>query len=308
MIKKNDLIFASIVYPAARFSEMEAVLLTESIRAFAGSLSRSPIWFFIPEFGRQLSDSTRDKLLAMDVKLVPFKFELEVLRFPFTADVTAAALAESMALSNANVLAWLTANTVVLNEPVDFLLPEKKVLGYRPVHHTLIGSRYGEPLDSFWTIIYKRCAVPEERVFPMKPHVEDEKLRPYFNAGMLVVRPEKRLFQSWHETFFSVYQDPSLKPFYQQDERYAVFIHQAVLVGVTLSLLKTDEMLELPPTYNYPIHLYSEDKTDSRPASIEKLATFRHEGFGKSSDWVTRLPAGPALKKWFAERIVQEEG
>ncbi len=303
MVEKKELIFSSIVYPR-RSSEKNALLLAESVRAFAGSLSRSPIWCYTPEIEEPLSQAFMDKLHTLDVALMPFEIDREVVRFPFTGEATAASQAESRALGSADILVWLNPNSVVLQEPRDFLLEDAKTLGYRPVHHTLVGSRFEEPLDPFWELIYGYCGVPEGRVFPMKTHVDDTVLRPYFNAGFIVVRPERCLLRAWHDAYLRVYREPPLQELYRQDGRYRIFVHQAVLSGVIMATLEKDEIQELPPVYNYPVHLHSEDVTDHRPSSLEELVTIRHEGFYENPDWMHEMLAGEPLKQWFQERLL----
>ena len=214
--KGRGLVFASTVYPR-RGSETNSLLLAESIRSFGGALSRAPIWYFVPDYGEPLSDDTREQLLALGVALTPFEIEAEVARFPFTGDAEAAAIAESRALGRANALAWLNPNTLVLREPRGFLLPDGKVLGYRPVHHTNVGSRYGEPLDPFWTLIYRFCGVPGDRVFPMRTHVDGEVLRPYFNAGCHATRPGRGLLRAWRDAFLGIYREPALLELYHEN-------------------------------------------------------------------------------------------
>jgi len=301
--RQEKLVFISTVFPN-RSSETQALLLAESIRAFAGSLAQAPIWLLTPDIKKQLSTTFKEKLLTLNISLVPFKIDREILRFPLAGDVFAAALAESRAYNQADLLAWLGSNTLVIQEPKDFLLPEDKALGFRPVHHTLVGSRYDEPLDPFWTLIYHCCNVPETHIFPMMTHVDGTKIRPYFNAGLLVTRPERRLLQAWRDTFFRVYQEPSLLKFYQKDERYGIFVHQAVLSGMILSTLETREIQELPLTYNYPLHLHAQDVTDHRPSSLEELVTFRHEGFYADQEWINKMPAKEHLKQWIAKRLM----
>ena len=296
------LAFASIVFPD-KSSEADALLLADSIRTYAGGLSQNPIWYFTPEFGKQLSAATRENLHTLNVKLVPFEINNESPRFPFTTEAFAAALAESMIYGKTDLMAWLGTNTIVLQEPTDFLLQHDKNLGYRPVHHTLIGSPYNEPIDPFWTLIYRYCNVPKDRIFPMKTHVETAKIRPYFNAGLLVTRPKEHLLQAWRDTFFKVYQEPPFQEFYQQDERYRIFIHQAVLSAVILSNFATSEIQELPPTYNYPLHLLAQDATGNRPSCLEELVTFRHERFYEDPEWINKMPAKKPLKQWIAKRL-----
>ena len=296
------LTFASIVFPGES-SETNAILLAESIRSFAGDLSENPINVYTLGDGAGLSEAFKERLSGLGGTLVPFVIDDELLGFPFMAHAFAAARAEEDA--KAGVLAWLSPNTVVLGEPRDFLLGEGISLGFRPVHHTLIGSRFHEPLDPFWSLLYELCGVPEERVFPMETHVDGATLRPYFNSGILVARPERGLMKAWRDRYVGVYDEPALRGFYGRDGRYSVFVHQAVLSGVILSELGTDEIVELPHSYNYPLHLHGEDLTDGRPAAMEELVTMRHEGFSSDPLWYERMPAGDPLKRWLVERLTR---
>ena len=301
-MKPEQLIFTTIAFPAKR-SETNTILLVESIRSFAGALSDQPVWVFTPESAHQLSKNTKTRLKELDANLISFVIDESKLPFFFADTIQAVAFAESMAARDTQLLAWLDANTLMLNEPKAFLLTKDKSLGYRPVHHTLIGSRYDEPMDPFWTEIHQSCKVPQDRVFPMHTHVDVTRIRPYFNAGLLITRPTNRLFQIWHDTFFEIYRKTECQEFYSQDQRYEIFVHQAVLSGVILSLFPTEELQELPPTYNYPLHLWREDISDIRPSTIEKLVTVRHEGFYENPNWQREIPAKKPLKDWIADRL-----
>ena len=177
------------------------------------------------------------------------------------------------------------------------------IMGYRPVQHLLVGSQYGKPLDPFWTEIYAACKVPPESVFPMHLTVEDRDMRPYFNAGFLVLRPQAGLVKKWYDTFISLYQTSTFLPFYERDVRYEVFMHQAVLAGVVLSNYDRDQLHELPRGYNYPMDLWGIDTTAYRPRSMDEVITFRHEGFYEDPDWQENFPASDALKQWMKKVI-----
>jgi hypothetical protein len=299
---KEEIVFSTIVYPV-QSSEANALLLAESIRSFAGALAQARVWCYVPNYGKEVSPATRDRLRELDVDLIPYPIDREVLRFFFTAEITAVSLAESRAQDQAELLVWLDANTLALQEPRAFLLPGDKSLGFRPVHHTLVGSRWDEPLDPFWTLVYDRCGVPEDRVFPMTAHVDGVQIRPYMNAGFLIVRPEINLLRSWRDTFFRQYQTREFQAFYEQDRRYVIFVHQAILTGVLLSDLVPDEMQELPPNYNYPLHLYEEDVTNNRPAALGELVTCRHEGLDGILEVIDRIPTEEPLKQWLTDQM-----
>jgi hypothetical protein len=300
---KEQIIFSTIVYPL-QSSEANVLFLADSIRAFAGALAQARIWCYVPSYGKEVSPATKDRLCELDVDLIPYPIDREVLRFFFTAEITAASLAESRAREEAELLAWVDANTMVLQEPKAFLLPGDKSLGFRPVHHTLVGSRWDEPLDPFWTLVYDRCGVPEDRVFPMTAHVDGVRIRPYINAGLLVVRPERNLLRTWRDTFFGQYKTPEFQALYEQDRRYVIFVHQAILTGVLLSALAPEEMEELPTNYNYPLHLYQEDVTGNRPTALGDLVTCRHEGLDGILEVIGRVPTEESLTQWLTARIL----
>ena len=300
-LDRRSLTFASPLYPN-KWYEGNAILLAESIRTFGGTFSQNRILFLCPNSG-EISQRVRERLLTLGATILPVKKDEPIPHFPFADDVQAAAYAESSELGNSDLMAWLGSDTIVLQEPKAFMLPAGKILGFRPVHLTNIGSQFDSPLDPFWTTIYQRLKVPRDRVFRMKAHVEETPIRPYFNAGHLIVRPERRLLHAWRDAFFQIYDDAALQQFCRRDENYSTYIHQAVLAGVVLSRLTTGEIQELPPEYNYPIHLYNQDNTRSRPSSLEELVTVRHHEFFEDPEWPEKIPAGESLKNWIRSRL-----
>jgi len=82
--------------------------------------------------------------------------------------------------------------------------------------------------------------------------VERTRVRPYLNAGSLVVRPELGIMRAWSERFAWLYRDTRMSAFYPRDRRYAAFVHQAVLAGTVLAKVERARMRELPKFTNYP--------------------------------------------------------
>jgi hypothetical protein len=279
--------------------DVRVPILAASIRKFAGTLSDSPIWVFVPEQENGIPEKTKDQLSSLDIQVIPFAIDPDIRQFPFAALVLAAATAESLAKGKTELLAWVLSDTLVMNEPKHFLLAEGKNLGYRPVHHTLVGSIYGEPIDSFWELVYHKCKVSEDKLFPMKTHVDHNTLRPYFNAGLLIVRPEKGLLQAWWGRFKELYRDPAFEEHYEKNELYTIFIHQAVLAGVILSAMDQQELQELPFSYNYPLHLYAESPKEYRPQNINDLITARYEDL----ETLVKVPIQEPLKSWLKEKF-----
>jgi hypothetical protein len=294
----EKLVFACVAPARGPGLDFNVPLLAASIRSFAGILSDCPIWVLIPESEDEIC-KTKEQLESLDVMVIRFSIDPEVLTFPFSGYVRAAATAESLAENKARFLAWMGLDTIIINEPTLLLLDDDKTVGYRPVHHTLIGSIYEEPIDPFWEFIYRKCHVTEDKIFPMNTHVDHNTLRPYFNAGHLVVRPEKELLQTWWTYFKEVYHDPWVEEYYEKNELYAIFIHQAVLTGVILSVTERQELQELPFTYNYPLHLYSEAPRDLQPQNVNDLITIRYE----NPHVLKTIPFHNPLKNWLEDHL-----
>ena len=224
----DKMIFACFV--ADQEDITKALILGESIRTFAGDYSAAPIWLMVPIGFQHPSKGVKARTEALKIELHPFSIVGEALGFPFAGKVVASAAAESLALKRAAQLVWMDTQSLVFNSPDDLLLEQGVLLGCRPVDHLLIGSPYEEPLSPFWDLVYQSCGVTEDDIFPMITSADQVKIRPYINAGLLVVRPEHKLLQHWSDTFLNIYQDSrffdytkgiayirylSIKPYYQ---------------------------------------------------------------------------------------------
>ncbi len=274
------------------------LILAASIRKFGKSLSDYPIWVLIPKIGANFNKEIRNLFLSLDVEIIPFSTKNEP-QFPFINYVLAAANAELLAKKKGLLLAWLGSNTIIFNEPQQFILDDDKNLGYRPVHHTNIGSFYDEPIDPFWDLVYQNCKVSKEQIFPMKTHVDHNKIRPYFNAGCLIVRPEKGILQSWWKSYKELYHKKYFKDYYNKNYLYAIFIHQAVLSGVILSTIERNELFELPFDYNYPLNLYYNCPFVYRAKNINELKTVRYE----DPEELKTLPIQDPLRSWLINQM-----
>jgi hypothetical protein len=295
----HNLIYTTLAIPGK--SELDTLLLSESIRTFGGSLANNPIWVLVPDKLGQLSERTQKKLSQLDAEILTFEVEPEFLKFPFAAKIEAGAYVEHQSLGETERLVFMDRDTLVLQEPNEFLITMDQALGYRPVHHKLIGSTWNAPLDDFWQLVYEVCEVPDENIFPMVTHT-GERIRPYFNAGMFIVRPERGLLAQWLEVFQKWYRQPQFRNFYEKNQLYTIFIHQAIFTGVLLRNLKPGEMRALSPKINYPLHLHGDISPKHRPATINELVTARYENIFDEPGW-ERLPILEPFKTWLEVQL-----
>ncbi len=172
----------------ATFAEQESDLariqiMIESIRTFAGRFKDVPVWVYLTE-GLLASESEYlERIESLEGEFWLGQAPEEATWYYLSRKVFASAQAEEEAEGKADILAWLDVDTVFLQEPGEFLLPQGKSLGYRPVMHRNISPLYDEPLDDFWKRAYEKMSVPESRAFPMLTVADEDRIRPYFNAG-----------------------------------------------------------------------------------------------------------------------------
>jgi hypothetical protein len=264
--------FATIA--TSRYWTTEPVLLAKSLRTFGGEFTNQPITVLTPE-GQILSPEVQSEFDQLSIQSVEFSLPEEAANFPLGLVPHGAAAAETYLADQANILVWLLPDALVLNPPTDFALPTGKYLGYRPVHHQNVGSSFGQPPDDFWQQIFSHTQVPEDHNFRMETCYREE-VWPYFNAGILAVRPELGILRQWADVFTQTYQHPDFIPFYQ-NQLYAIFMHQAILSGVILQKLHPKKLISLPESYNYPLHMHKNYPAEGKIKRLSDLVTARYE-------------------------------
>lgn len=296
----KDLVFATMggTTRAAR----DAMLWARSIRAFGGRYANAPIWILVPEHIERLPASMRVELDQMKVRLLAFEASKSELDFPFAGKTIAAGFAEHLAEDRASLLIWMDRDSLIIQEPAPLSLPGSKVFGYRPVDHTLIGSLASQPADSFWSLIYTYCGVDPQQVGSMVTSVDEKTIRPYFNAGMVVVRPQRKLLQTWAANFRDFYTLPAFTPFYKQDFLFRLFIHQAILAGTILAQTDDKERHELSHLVNYPLHMHASYPSLRQPARLNDVFTFRYDTLADEPHWEENIPIDEPLQSWIQEQ------
>jgi len=300
---RTPLVFAVFAEDAEQLRH--ALVLTESVRTFAAARKDAPVWVYTPpELAASRPDLVR-RLVACGAVLRTGTAPEAALAYPLSGKVFAAAQAESAAAGRAEILAWLDEDTVVLQEPREFRLPRGVSLGYRPVMHNRSGTLYGGPVDDFWRLVYERLAVPESAIFPMVTPADSQTIRAYFNAGLLVVRPERGVLRRWAVSFPLLYRDTALVRICRQDRVRALFLHQAALAGAILGGLERVEMRELPPQYNVPLFFREMYGARREFDSVAGVVTLRYDVYFRdpAPDWRQRLKGPPEVAAWLAARL-----
>jgi hypothetical protein len=279
-------------------------VLAESIRAFAGAMREAPVWLYVPvDF--IVDDPTADKLDALHVKIRRSDVPADAMRLFYARKVFAAATAEAEAEERYATLVWLDEDTVILDEPMEFALPADVSLAYRPVMHNVIGSLYSEPPNEFWSRLYELMSVPQDALFAMTTPADRQIIRAYFNAGLLVVRPEREILRAWAGYFETLFSDGLLMQWAEEDRLKKIFMHQTALVGAVLNSLQRAEMVELSERYNYPIFFKEMFGATEEFDRLDAVVTLRYDIYFRdpAPDWAEKLK-GPADRiAWLKERL-----
>jgi len=279
--------------------ERGSLLLARSLRKFGGKLAYHPLWLMMPEKLEQVSVSVFRALEELGVQVHRFEVPEEALQFPFGGKVYAAAAAEELASGQADVLAWMDSDTVFAGEPSEFVLKENISLGYRPVMLKNISSLYDEPLNAFWSFMFERCGTPTDRIFPMITTVDGVRIRPQFNAGIMSVRPEKKLLRTWRDRFEQLYKQAELEPFYQEHVLYRIFVHQTILSATLLGMLDRNEMHDLGQHINFPMFL------GAAPELAREAVTLRYDEFKffAQPGWEQKVVLDGSFQGWLQAQV-----
>ena len=286
------------------------LILVESIRTFGGQFADAPVWVYAPGSLLKTQENLVKRFASLGADVRSSDTPRDSREVPYAGKVFAAAHAEAAAKGAASILVWMDEDTVVLMEPRELLLVQGKSLGYRPVMHRNIGSLYSEKPDAFWRRVYEKLSVPESAAFPMKTVADGKTIRPYFNAGLLAVRPERGLLNKWAEAFSALYRDPVLVDICKKDERARIFLHQAALSGAIMKNLGRGEMALLPDSYNYPVFFKEAYGVDKAFDTLDGVVTLRYDVYFKNPapDWSAKLKGPEATVSWLETRLGRKSG
>lgn len=287
---------------------LHTYILAESLREFGGRYSEAPIWVFIPEDLNPSDSGLLKKFSDIGVTIKKSRTPKEAGRFYYAGKVFAASAAEEAAIGKARILVWLDEDTVFLGEPSEIELPDGIAFGYRPVMHNRSGSLFSEPPDSFWARIYEVLSVDEKSLMPMKTPADHQVIRAYFNAGMIVVRPERGILRKWAIDFESLCNDDELVDMCMSDVTKRIFLHQTALVGAAVNSVGKDEMIELSDAYNYPMFFKYNWGGDEEFDSLENVVTLRYDIYFNDPDpeWASKLKASDEIINWLKARLGKE--
>lgn len=293
--------------------EAQTLLLFESIRRYAGRFGEASLYALSPRAGHAISAGARRRLDELGAVYIDTILNTECAEYGSANRVAAAAHVEQTRTHE--LLVVLDSDTLFLREPSELILPPDVDAAVRPVD--LKGMSTGgdaDPFDPYWRDLCRCCGVDYELIPWGESFVDRRRIKANYNGGLVVVRGGRGILSRWAQCFFESVRR-GLKPYAGRESFRAgagwVQPSAGNLWGSNQAALSlaiwgtTGRVLELPPTYNYPLHLH--DRIDPAlrrdlfprlthvhyhwllaPDALSKNPLFRREGplAAAQRDWL----------------------
>lgn len=297
-LKSPDVAFVACIENGSL--ESQALLLFDSIRRYGGSLKDSPIYALSPRAGHAISIDARKRLDALEVHFSDALLNTEVPEYGSANRVTAAAHIEDTRTHE--ILVILDSDTLFLREPCQLVLPPDVDVAVRPVDLKGIStSGPDDPCDAYWRALCRSAGIDYDVLPWNESFVDRNRIKANYNAGLVAVRRDLGVLRTWADIFFRSVRE-GLRP----DRDSFPFRAGAGWVGPSAARLwgsnqaalslaiwsLTRNVRELPPTYNYPLHLHDGVDEHVAAASLARLAHVHYH-------WLLAedaLPTNPLLR------------
>jgi hypothetical protein len=243
--------------------EQESLLMVESFRRFAGSFKGAQIYSFQVRENSDVSQETIDKLAAMDVKHQKIVLNTKYPNYPLANKPLLSAYAEQSI--DADILVFLDSDLVFFSEPKEFRLPPGYDVGIRPEHHKMIGSEgVSDPNEKYWMRLYGIAGVKVLDRF-VTTTVDQQKIRAFWNSGVVAVRRKSGIFTAWKNTIEQLLEEGT------GITKENWYYEQSALSATICALTSPDKVFNFTVGYNYPIHSHNAMPLTERLGSFEEI-------------------------------------
>jgi hypothetical protein len=277
--------------------EQQSLLLARSIRRWTGPHADSRIHAYLPRPGSTISDETAAAFAELGVGLEPEPANREHAQDPMVSRVHAGALAESTL--DEDVLVFCDSDSVFLREPKQLALARGIDAGVRPVGLVGKGSTGpGHENDPYWARLYELAGAGGEPY--VRTVVTRDRIRAYWNAGLIAVRREAGIFGQWLEVLRTVLDAGHLPdtPYYPSADQ--------LTLAATLAR-RPDRVKRLNHRYNYPLQKRPLLGPRLRALDLDQLVHVHYHRWFQLPGFLERLepPLDPetAQFRWLQEQL-----
>jgi hypothetical protein len=181
--------------------EQQALLLVRSIRRWGGSYADHPIHAFRPRVGPPLAAETYAALEELGVVLHEEVLNRDHHDYVHANTIYCMRWAEQHL--DEEILVWCDSDKVFLSEPSAFDMPPRiDAAATGPYYRSPPGPKStgpGDPNDPYWERMYELAGVTAEPF--MTSLADGERVRAFWNGGLIVFRGPAGLASEWLEFF-----------------------------------------------------------------------------------------------------------
>ena len=210
-----------------------------------------------------------------------------------------------MADATVQSLVWLTPECLIIQPPDLFALPTDLSTAVRPVHIQNVGLIASDPVDEFWKKVYEVVGVRDIRT-TVESFIDVKRIRAYYNSAAFAFDPSFGLCSRWFEFFETLVCDQEFQETACQDERHQIFLHQAILSPVIVTMFDPENIRILPPEYVYPYNLHYDVPLDRRAKVLNDLVCIYYDGRSLRLDEIRDIEVLEPLRSWLAARQIAE--
>ncbi len=173
--------------------------MVRSLRQYGGGFANAPVVAVNPRFGAPLSKKTLQIFEELNVAYVHRPQKTKYPWFKFLNKPLALAIAEEVVTTP--VVGFLDSDLLIVGEPSAFeLAPNEDFLGF-PVECKEMGTTGpGDPYEPLWQEFGRRIGVDIDQLPWVTTAETNERVRMYFNGGVLVYRRATGFSKSYLET------------------------------------------------------------------------------------------------------------
>lgn len=275
--------------------EAQALLLFESIRRYTGRFGGCDLYALSPRAGHLISAAARARLDSLGAHYVDEVLNTECPEYGSANRVAAAAYVEQK--HPHDLLVVLDSDTLFIREPEEFDLAPGVDVAVRPVDvKGMCTKGWLDPADAYWRELCRLCGVDYEDVPWAESFVDRRRIKASYNGGLVVARGRLGVMRRWADFFFASVRrglrpNPSAGSFRAGAgvvEPAAAKLWGSNQAALSLAIWSTTRgVRQLPPTYNYPLHMHERLKPSLARATFPHLVHVHYH-------WLLAADALPA--------------
>ncbi len=280
---------AFVICTEAGRLERQSLVLAQSIRTFAGNLRNAPIYSFQPRAGFAISPFTAAEFARLGVIHRHDVLNDRYRDYPLANKPLVAAFAERM--FSEEFLVFVDSDKVFFQEPARLLLDAGVDVALRPVDVKNVGTDgESDENQSYWAQLAAEFQIAS--FCRVTTTVDRQQILGYWNSGLVSVRRSAGIFTAWKENFEMALSRGMLppKPYFLDQCVLAATIHA---LGVAVA--------ELPPSYNYPLHLQDRIPGPARITSFRHMTSAHYHVMFEASNWPS-MPKRSNPMRWYSPR------